>query len=77
MEVMPFWSKSTPHSAWCGQVHLLITHPEVGKHVEKILQKKKSTVAGSSHSQQCQLLLIKLEMSILQGAHPLEDNSSF
>ena len=37
-----FLSKTAEHSAQCGQVHLKITHHEMGKHIERVFKKKNS-----------------------------------
>ena len=35
-----FWSKTTEHSAWCGQVCSQISHHEMGKCGERVFKKK-------------------------------------
>ena len=45
--------KPAEHSLWCGQVHLWITHHEMGKHVVRALKKNLLNPNPASHNNTC------------------------
>ena len=48
--VMPFWSKTAQHLAWCGQVCSQIIHHEMGKQVERVFKKISLKPNTASHN---------------------------